>query len=64
MVSDGPNMTDEELQMTYSFEWLHPNVEAGSEEEMKLTKQHKMRGKMSVDKTIESVRKMVEAGKF
>jgi hypothetical protein len=64
MVSDGPNMTDEELQMTYFFEWLHPSVEAGSEEEMKLTKQHKMRGKMSVDKTIESVRKMVEAGKF
>ena len=31
MVSDGPNMTDEELQMAYFFEWLDPDVEAGSE---------------------------------
>lgn len=64
MVSDGPNMTDEELQMTYFFEWLHPDVEPGSEQEAMLTKQHKMRGKMSVDKSIESIRKMVVAGKL
>lgn len=30
--------------------WLDPDVEAGSEEEAQLTKQHKMRGKMSVEK--------------
>lgn len=64
MVSDGPNMIDEELQMTYFFEWLHPDVEAGSDLEKTLTKQHKMRGKMSVDKSIESMRKMVMAGKI
>ena len=57
-------MTDEELQMTYFFEWLHPDVEAGSEEEMALMKQHKMRGKMSVDKSIEAMRNMVAAGKL
>ena len=62
MVSDGPDMTDEQLQMTYFFEWLHPDVEEGSEQEAFLTKQHKMRGKMSVDKSIESMRRMVEAG--
>ena len=62
MVSDGPNMTDEELQMTYFFEWLHPDVEAGSELEKMLTMQHKKRGIMSVDKSIESMRKMVAAG--
>lgn len=50
--------------MTHFFEWLHPNVEASSEEEMKLTKQHKMRGNMSVDKTIEPTRKTAEAGNF
>ncbi len=64
MVSDGPNMTDEELQMTYFFEWLHPDVEAGSEQLAFLTKQHKMRGKMSVEKSIESIRKMVSEGKL
>jgi hypothetical protein len=51
MISDGPNMTDE-LQMTYIFESLHPNVEAGSDQENELMKQHRMRGKMSVDKSI------------
>ena len=44
--------------------WLHPDVEAGSEEEMKLTQQHKIRGKMSVDKSIENIRSMVVAGKL
>jgi hypothetical protein len=64
MISDGPNMTDEELQMTFFFESFHPDVEAGSDKEKELTKQHKMRGKMSVDKSIESMRKMVTAGKL
>lgn len=64
MLSDGPNMTDEDLHMTYFFEWLHPDVEAGSEQEAMLTKQHSMRGKMSVDKSIESMRKMAAAGKL
>jgi Domain of unknown function (DUF1857) len=62
MVSDNSNITDEELQMTYFFEWLHPDVEGGSDKEKELTKQHKMRGKMSVSKSIESMRKMVMAG--
>lgn len=64
MVSDGPGMTDEELNMTYFFEWPHPDVEAGSDKEKELTEQHKKRGKMSVDKTIEAIRKMVVAGKL
>lgn len=64
MVSDGPGMTDEELNMTYFFEWAHPGVEAGSDQEKQLTEQHKKRGKMSVDKSIEVIRRMVAAGKL
>ena len=64
MYVDGPNGTDEELQMTYFFEWLHPDLEDGSEQEAFLTKQHKMRGKMSVDKTIEKMRSMAKEGKL
>ena len=64
MVSDGPGMTDEEISMTYFFEWFHPDVEAGSAKEKELTMQHKMRGKMSVDKTISAIRKMAEAGQL
>ncbi|ERF71130.1 hypothetical protein EPUS_09116 [Endocarpon pusillum Z07020] len=64
MLSDGPAMTDEELQMTYFFEWPHPDIEAGSDIEKGLTEQHKKRGKMSVEKSIESIRRMVVAGKL
>jgi Domain of unknown function (DUF1857) len=64
MLSDGPNMTDAELQMTYCFEWPHPDVEAGSDKEKELTVLHKKRGKMSVEKSIEAIRRMVAAGKL
>lgn len=64
MVSDGPEMTDEDLHMTYFFEWLHPGLEAGSDKEKELTEEHRKRGKMSVDKSIESIRKMVMEGKL
>jgi len=64
MVSDGPGLTVEELQMTYFFEWPHPDVEAGSDKEKELTEQHRKRGKMSVDKSIEAIRRMVAAGKL
>lgn len=62
MVSDGPGMTDEEMQMTYFFEWPHPDVEADSAKEKELTEQHKKRGKMSVEKALEGIRRMVVAG--
>ena len=39
----------EELPTT-NLQLLDPDLEAGSEKEQELTKQHKMRGKMSVDK--------------
>jgi Domain of unknown function (DUF1857) len=64
MISDGAGMTDEELKMTYFFEWPHPEVEAGSDQEIELTEQHKKRGMMSVDKSIEAIRNMVAAGKL
>ena len=57
-------MTEEELNLTYFFEWLHPDVEAGSEKEKELTEEHKNLGKVSVDKSIESIRRMVVAGEL
>ena len=63
-ISDGPGMTDQDLHMTYFFEWLHPDVEAGSEKEKTLTEEHRKRGKMSVDKSIEAIRRMAVAGEL
>ena len=55
-------MTEEELHMTYFFEWPHPDVEADSAKEKELMEQHRKRGKMSVEKSIEAIRRMVVAG--
>lgn len=57
-------MTEEELNLTYFFEWLHPDVEAGSEKEKELTEEHSRLGKLAVDKSIESIRRMVVAGEL
>jgi Domain of unknown function (DUF1857) len=64
MVSDGPRMTDEELNITYFSECPHPDIEAGNSKERELTEQHKKRGKTSVDESIYVIRKMVVAGKL
>jgi hypothetical protein len=50
--------------MTYFFEWIHQDLEAGSDKEKELTEQHRQRGKMSVDKSIASIRRMVAEGKL
>ena len=50
---------------TYFFwEWLHPDVEAGSEKEKALTEEHRRRGKMSVDNLIEAIRRIAIAGEL
>lgn len=62
VISDGPNGTDSDRYMTYIFEWKHPGVEKESAEFKDLRNKHKEMAKMAVDKSIESIRKFVEAG--
>jgi hypothetical protein len=45
--------------MTYVFEWLHPETEAGGKEASGLEEKYKNMAKMAVEKSIESIRKMV-----
>lgn len=59
MISDGPAGGDEDLHMTYVFEWLHPEIEEGGAE---LRIKHKGMAKMAVDKSIDSIRRMVVDG--
>lgn len=49
-------MTDQDLQIRIFFEWLHPDIEAGSEKEKALTEEHRKRGKISMDRSIEAIR--------
>jgi Domain of unknown function (DUF1857) len=62
IISDGPSGEPEDLFLSYSFEWKHPNVEAGSAQAEELQAKHKKTAKMAVDKTIETVRRMAQEG--
>jgi hypothetical protein len=48
--------------MTYVFEWQHPEVEKGGDKEKELLEQYRNAAKMGVDKSLESIRRMVEDG--
>ncbi|KAK0724847.1 hypothetical protein B0H67DRAFT_480313 [Lasiosphaeris hirsuta] len=61
-ISQGPSGEPEDLFLTFVFEWRHPTVEAGSEQEAKLDAQHKMTARNSVETTIETIRKLVSEG--
>ena len=50
--------------MTYIFEWLHDDVEAGSQQYEKLVEEHRKGGKMAVDLSIEAMRRMAAAGEL
>ena len=64
IISDGPSGDQFDLYMTYAFQWLHPEVEAGSDKEKTLTKHHSDIAKMAVDKSIEAIRRMIGEGKL
>ena len=63
-VSDGPGLTEHDYNMTYTFEWRHPDVTEGSEEHKKLTKDAIQMAKMAVHSSIEAMRKMAEKGEL
>jgi hypothetical protein len=57
-------MADNDLNMTYIFEWLHDEVEEGSREHQDLVEEHRKGGKMAVDKSLEAMRRMAVAGEL
>jgi len=63
-VSDGPGLTDEEKNMTYAFEWRHPEVEEGSDEHKNLVQQYRKQAQGAVHSSIEAMRKMAANGEL
>jgi hypothetical protein len=63
-VSDGPGMTENDYNMTYTFDWAYEDVAAGSDEHKKLELQHRNGAQMAVHKSIEALRKMAAAGEL
>ncbi|TKA80605.1 hypothetical protein B0A49_02037 [Cryomyces minteri] len=64
IISDGPSGQPSDFSMTYTFQWLHPGIEPGSKEEAEALAMRKKTAKMAVEKSIESIRRMVKEGEI
>ncbi len=64
IISDGPGGGDENLHLTYVFELLWPDVEAGSKKDEELQSQFQNESEVAVPHTIEVIRKLVVAGEL
>lgn len=50
--------------MTYTFEWVYEDVEAGSQKHKDLELEHRKGAQMAVHKSIEALRRMGAAGEL
>ena len=57
-------MTENDLNMTYIFEWLHDDIKAGSQQHEELMEEHRKGAKIAVDMSIQSMRRMAAAGEL
>jgi hypothetical protein len=64
VIADGPNLTDQDLQLTYIFDWTYPEVEAGSAEEKQKVEEQKKTANNSLGMTLKITRGMVEKGEL
>jgi len=55
---------DGELYLTFTFEWEHEEIEAGSDEAMERQKGYQSTAAKAVEGTLVAIRKMVEAGEL
>ena len=56
--------TDSELYLTFTFEWEHDEIEAGSKQALEKQKQYQMTAPKGVGGTLAAIRNMVEEGKL
>lgn len=64
MISDGAGFTDQDLQLTYIFDWKYPDVAAGSSEEEEKVQEQRKGAKTAIEMTLRSVREMVGRGEL
>jgi len=62
IVSNGPDNTDQDLQLTYTFEWNYPDVEEGTAAHDKAIETTNMMALVGVKQSIITARKMVQEG--
>jgi hypothetical protein len=54
----------DELYLTFTFEWEHKEIEAGSEEEIAKQKEYQTSAPKGVSGTLAAIREFVSAGKL
>ena len=64
VIADGPGMTDQDLQLSYIFDWTYPEVEAGSAQEQQKVEEQKKTASTAILKTLEFTRAMIEKGEI
>lgn len=64
VISDGPSTTDEDLSLTYIFDWKYPEVEAGSADEKQKVDEQRKGGRTAIEMTLKSIRGMIEKGEL
>jgi len=57
-------MTDEDLSLTYIFDWKYPEVEAGSADEKQKVDEQRKGGRTAIEMTLKSIRGMIEKGEL
>ncbi|CAN9438264.1 unnamed protein product [Alternaria alternata] len=63
IISDGPSGETEDLNMTYAFEWIMPNLQEGTPEADKERQRLKGMAKKAVESSIDAIREMVKDGR-
>lgn len=56
--------TPDELYLTFTFEWEHKEIEAGSKEAIAKQKEYQMTAPAGVDNMLVQLRKLVQEGKL
>lgn len=64
IVSDGPSGEVEDMYMTYTFSWLHPELKDGDPKIQEVTQRSKAMAKMAVEGSIDTVRRLVKEGRL
>jgi hypothetical protein len=57
-------LSDEDLQLTYIFDWTYPEVQVGSAEENNKIEEQKKGAQTAILMTLKSVREMIGRGEL
>jgi len=64
IISQGPSGRDDDLWMTFTFEWDHPEIEVGSQEEIAKQKEYQKNSPQAIEGVLKVIREMIAKGEL